>query len=66
MGQANHFGRCKYFDTIEECRDWLRSNEGGTIKQRNGLTLYSRGYGLGRVVFDPPVKVWSEIEEVAP
>jgi len=50
--------RSAYFDTIDDARDFLRRNHGGTIKRR----------GIGRV-YDPVLKdwiggLWKEIEDV--
>lgn len=56
--------RSKHFDTIEEARVWLLGNGGGTIKKCHAQIIHASGYGLGRVVFDPPLRVWGEIEEV--
>ncbi|MEQ8995374.1 MAG: hypothetical protein RID53_02585 [Coleofasciculus sp. B1-GNL1-01] len=49
----NH--RAKYFWTLEEARNWLKSEGGGTIKKRNAGVVYS---------FDTPIRVWAGIEAV--
>ena len=56
--------KARYFDSIEEARIWLLPNGGGTIKKRNAGVMYGIGDGSDRVVFDPPLRVWGEIEEV--
>lgn len=56
--------KSKHFDSIEDARIWLQVNGGGTIKKRNAKVIYASGSGLGRVVYDPPLRVWGEVEEV--
>jgi hypothetical protein len=61
-GPAGH--KAKYFDKIEDARVWLSDNGGGSIKKRNAATVYASGFGLGRVEYDPPLRVWGVVEEV--
>jgi hypothetical protein len=56
--------KSRYFANIEDARQWLSGNGGGTIKKRNHKIIHASGYGLGRVVFGPPLRVWGEIETV--
>ena len=44
-------------DTVEQARDFLRALGGGIIEKRTVKRLFQAGYGLGRVEFDPPLKV---------
>ena len=53
--------RAKYFDFFDDAKEWLEQNGGGTVKKRNAGVVHSSGMGLGRVVFDPPLRVWKEI-----
>ena len=54
--------KASYFHTLDEARVWIAQNGGGTIKMRDAGTIHSGGSGLGRVSFDPPLKVWRTIE----
>jgi hypothetical protein len=49
--------KAKYFDNIENARQWLLENGGGTIKKRNA--------GIMRDPFIGEIRGWSIIEEVA-
>lgn len=49
--------KAKYFDTLEDARQWLSQNGGGTIKKRNA--------GIVRDPFIGDLRVWGVIEEVA-
>lgn len=53
--------RAKHFDTFEEAKVWLDEQGGGTIKKRNAEVIHSGGYGLERVDFVPPLRVWGEV-----
>ena len=53
--------RAKYFDTLDEAKDWLKEQGGGTVKQRNAEVVSSSGCGLERVDFEPLLRVWGEI-----
>lgn len=55
----NH--RAKHFYTLEEAKAWLNEQGGGIIKKRNAKVIHSSGYGLGRINFVPPLRVWGEI-----
>lgn len=55
----NH--RAKHFHTFEEAKAWLDEQGGGTIKKRNAKVIYASGYGLERVEFNPPLRVWGEV-----
>lgn len=51
-------GHCmKAGDTVEPARDFLLALGGGIIEKRTVKRLFQAGYGLGRVEFDPPLKV---------
>ncbi len=51
-------GHCmKAGDTVEQARDFLLAPGGGIIEKRTVKRLFQAGYGLGRVEFDPPLKV---------
>lgn len=51
-------GHCmKAGDTVEQARDFLLALGGGIIEKRTVKRLFQAGYGLGRVEFDPPLKV---------
>jgi hypothetical protein len=54
--------KVRYFHTLDEARVWIAQNGGGSIKMRVAGTIDSSGDGLGRVSFDPPLKVWRTIE----
>ena len=54
--------KAHYFHTLDEARVWIAQNGGGTIKMRDAGKIHSGGSGLGRVSFDPPLKVWRTIE----
>jgi hypothetical protein len=53
--------RTKYFGTLDEAKTWLSEQGGGTIKKRNAEVIHSSGYGLERVDFVPPLRVWGEV-----
>jgi len=51
-------GHCmKAGDTVEQARDFLLAPSGRIIEKRTVKRLFQAGYGLGRVEFDPPLKV---------
>ena len=56
--------KSKHFDTLEGARAWLLENGGGTVKKRYAEVIHASGHDLGRVVFDPPLRVWGTVEEV--
>jgi hypothetical protein len=65
--QTNTVGRghkSRHFSNIEETRKWLAENGGGTMPRRNRKVISASGHGLGRVVFDPHLRVWGEIATV--
>gem|GEM_PF-1854689 len=49
----NH--RAKYFWTLEEAEDWLRTEGGGTVKKRNAGVVN---------VFGEEIRVWKDIADV--
>jgi hypothetical protein len=56
--------KSKYFADIDEAREWLREHGGGTIKKKNAGVIRASGHGLGRVEFDPPLRVYAVVETV--
>lgn len=55
--------KAAYFYTLDEAKTFVNQHGGGTVKRRNAKVIYSSGYGLGRVDFDPPLRVWGEVYE---
>ncbi len=55
------FHRAKHFTTLQEAITWIEEQGGGTVKKRNAGVIHGSGYGLGRVEFDPPLRVWGEV-----
>ena len=54
----------KRFDSLDSAREYLRKREGGTIQERTAKVIHSREYGLSKVVFDPPLRTWGDIEVI--
>ena len=56
----------KVCDTLEEAREFLASKCGGVIEKRAYKMMHSSVYGLGRVEYDPPLRLddWQFVERV--
>lgn len=54
--------KSKHFSNIEDGRKWLAENGSGSIQRRK--VIPASEHGLGRVVFDPPRRVWGGIATV--
>lgn len=52
------------FDDLDSAREYLRKHGGGTIQERNAKVIYSSRLGLSKVVFDPPLRTWGDIEVI--
>ncbi len=53
--------KSKYFFTLKEAVEWVENNGGGSVKKRNATVIHHSGYGLGKVEFNPPLRVWGEV-----
>lgn len=53
-------------ETLEEARAFLESKGGGIIEKRAYKMLHADGHGLGRVEYDPPLRLidWQFVERI--
>jgi hypothetical protein len=56
----------KACETLEEARAFLESKGGGIIEKRAYKMLHADGHGLGRVEYDPPLRLidWQFVERI--